>query len=361
MTSRPALVADPAAVTPSWLTEVLHHAGLARGQRVVTLDAARIGTGQVGENVRYRLTYDTPGDGPGSVVAKFAASDDLSRTTGVATRNYEREVWFYDQVQPTVGIRTPRYLFGAVVAGTAEMVVVLEDLAPAVQGDQLAGCSVEQARLAMSEAAALHGPRWGDPSLAVIEWLSRPDPETLKGRAELYRAVHPGFVARYRGRLDPDVIELSSFLGERLEAYSAGTGGPRTVTHGDFRLDNLLFGVDDHPYPVATVDWGGLGHGEGLADVAYFLGAGLLPEVREAHEAELVIGYHAALVEHGVVGHSAEACWEAYRWYAFSGLLMAVVASQIVRQEERGDEMFCVMAERHARQALHLNSPALLG
>jgi hypothetical protein len=31
-----------------------------------------------------------------------------------------------------------------------------------------------------------------------------------------------------------------------------------------------------------------------------------------------------------------------------SGYYMALLASQIVEQTERGDEMFCVMAERHA-------------
>lgn len=357
----PALPAGPGAVTAEWLTQVLHAAGTALGQQVVEVAATVVGTGQVGENVRYRPTYDRPGDGPASVVAKFAAADELSRTTGILTRQYEREVWFYRQVRDTVAIRTPHCWHAAVVAGTADMVVVLEDLAPAVQGDQLAGCTPDQAALALSEAAALHAPRWDDPSLAAVDWLSRAEPEALAGRAELYRAVHPGFVERYRGRLDPDVLDLSRFLGDRLEAWSVGTGAPLTVTHGDFRLDNLLFGTPEGGHPAATVDWGGVGHGEALADVSYFLGAGLLPEAREADEEALVEGYHRALVERGVTGYPLERCWDAYRWYAFSGLLMAVVASQIVRREERGDEMFCVMAERHARQALHLGTPALLG
>lgn len=356
-----ALPAGPEAVTAGWLTDVLHGAGTACGQRVVEVTGTVVGTGQVGENVRYRLTYDHPGDGPASVVAKFAAADELSRSTGILTRQYEREVWFYQRVRHTVAIRTPHCWHAAVVPGSADVVLVLEDLAPAVQGDQLAGCTPDQAALALAEVAGLHAPRWDDPSLAGIDWLSRAEPESVAGRAELYRAVHPGFVGRYRHRLDPDVLDLSRFLGDRLEAWSVGTRAPLTVTHGDFRLDNVLFGTSEGGHPAATVDWGGLGHGEALADVSYFLGAGLLPDVREAHEEALVQGYHRALVERGVTGYPLERCWDAYRWFALSGLLMAVVASQIVRREERGDEMFCVMAERHARQALHLGTPALLG
>ena len=52
--------------------------------------------------------------------------------------------------------------------------------------------------------------------------------------------------------------------------------------------------------------------------------------------------------------------WEDYRRYAFGGLIMAVVASTLVRRTDRGDEMFITMADRHARQALDLDSLELL-
>ena len=53
--------------------------------------------------------------------------------------------------------------------------------------------------------------------------------------------------------------------------------------------------------------------------------------------------------------------WTLYRHYAFSGLVMAIVASFLVRQTDRGDEMFMTMASRHAHQALDLDSESLLG
>ena len=39
---------------------------------------------------------------------------------------------------------------------------------------------------------------------------------------------------------------------------------------------------------------------------------------------------------------------------------MAIVASALVRRTDRGDEMFMTMAERHARQALDLDTETLL-
>ena len=46
-------------------------------------------------------------------------------------------------------------------------------------------------------------------------------------------------------------------------------------------------------------NWQTLAIGPALTDVAYFLSAGLDPDVRRAHEVELVRGYHAELLAHG--------------------------------------------------------------
>ena len=55
-----------------------------------------------------------------------------------------------------------------------------------------------------------------------------------------------------------------------------------------------------------------------------------------------------------------EGVWRDYRLYAFSGVLMAIFASMNVERTERGDEMFAVMAERPAWQAIDLDSLSLL-
>jgi hypothetical protein len=73
----------------------------------------------------------------------------------------------------------------------------------------------------------------------------------------------------------------------------------------------------------------------------------------------LVAAYCDALQARGVACDQ-ERVWLEYRLYAFSGFLMAVFAAMNVQRTERGDEMFAVMAERPARQALHLDSLSLL-
>jgi hypothetical protein len=356
----PAIVSDPALVTPDWLTEVLRDGGhLPSGGRVTKVEGRRVGTGQVGQNIIFSVSYEG-GSGPASLVAKLPSPDPVSRATGVALRNYEREVRFYQEVAGTVRIRTPRCYHADVDLDSGDFVLLLEDLSPAVPGDQVAGCSVEEAALAMQELARLHGPRWEDPALDSIEWLSRRTPESGQQVQAMYQAVWPGFVERFGGALTTEALALAERFGGSLAAWLSEREGPATVTHGDYRLDNMLYGTAAGGYPLAVVDWQTPGHGPGAADAAYFLGAGLPVEERRAHEDALLRIYHDALQEEGVTDYPWEQCREDYRAYTFSGVLMAVVASMIVGQDERGDAMFTAMATRHLAHAIDLRADELL-
>jgi hypothetical protein len=353
----PSLVSAPEAVTVDWLDSVLHESGDLAAAHVTGFGARSVGTGQVGENVRFTLEYDSEAQGaPASVVIKFPSLDAKSRATAVAQGIYRKEVSFYREIAATVGIRTPRCLFADIDLASQDFVLVMEDLAPALQGDQIRGCSVEQASIALDELAKLHAPRWGDPKLAEVSWLGRREPGGGQLLQAIYQSVWPGFVERFGSRLDAEQLALAEQLGAGLAAWVDGGEGPLTVTHGDYRLDNMLFGSGEAAFPLAVVDWQTVGHGVGTADAAYFLGAGLPLEVRRREELALMREYHRKLEAAGVKGYDWDACWLDYRRYAFSGVLMAVVASMIVGESERGDEMFAAMATRHTAHALDHDS-----
>jgi hypothetical protein len=355
-------VLTPDGVTPGWLTARLLDAGSLRRARVIGLEPEPIGTGQMGLNVRFLLRYDAVEPGaPHCVVGKFASSNPTSRATGLAQGAYLREVRFYQQLQATVGIRTPRCYHAAIEPSTGEFVLLLEDLAPARQGDQIEGCGVEQASLALSELAKLHAPHWGAPKLAALDWLSTPSPEAAQLLQALYTSVWPGFVERYSHALSSEQLAIAERLGRNAAAWAEGAArGPLALTHGDYRIDNMLFGSPEGGYPLAVVDWQTCAQGAPVADASYFLGASLLPELRRAHERELLEQYHAALIAEGVQGYPVEQCWADYRRFAFSGVVMAVVASMIVEQSARGDEMFIAMATRHATHALEVDAAEFL-
>jgi len=360
MTVRPPLPADPATLTPEWLTTALHAAGIGAGSRVLDVARTRIGTGQVATNVRCALVWDRkPADAPASVVVKIPSDDPVSRATGAAQQIYRKEVEFYRRIVRTVDIRTPRVWLADIDDDGETFFLLMEDVTPAEQGDQLAGCSVDRAALALGELARLHAPRWGDPSLAEDALLWDPGLDRAALMQALYSAVWPGFRERYGARLAPELMAVAERFEPRVGAWVAGTEGPLTVIHGDYRLDNMLFGTGAGAPPLAVVDWQTVARGLGTADASYFLGAGLVVADRRAHERELLRGYWEALRARGVAEYGWDTCWRDYRRTAYAGLVMAVVASMIVVQTARGDDMFLAMASRHAQQVLDLESEAL--
>jgi len=350
----PALLPRPEEVTPGWLSEVLGHP-------VTGFETEPVGTGQMGDSFRFRLAYESaPANAPETVVGKFTPASEASRATAVTMRTSEVEVRFYQQLAGKVGIRVPHVWFCDVRPETGEYVIVMEDMAGSVPGDQVAGCSVDQASLALDELARLHAPLWGDPALHSYEWLDRSTAENRGMHRALLQMLWDGFRERYADRLEPEVVDLGEVFVSRLEPFLEHQPAAATVQHGDYRLDNLLFGRDEGSPPVCVVDWQTVSLGPGLSDVSYFCGAGLQPEDRRAGERQLVEQYHGRLVSLGVEGYDWDAAWEDYRRYAFSGLLMAVGASMLVERTDRGDDMFMAMAHRHATHALDLDSLELL-
>ena len=103
-----------------------------------SFETAPIGTGQMADTTRFTLTLDEPGAGPGQVVGKFASADDQSRGTGLALRAYEIEVRFYREVAARIGARVPAVHLAEVEPDTGWFTLLMEDIAGAAQGDQIA-------------------------------------------------------------------------------------------------------------------------------------------------------------------------------------------------------------------------------
>jgi hypothetical protein len=324
------------------------------GAEVTAGPPKRIGEGQVGMNLRFALQSDDSSV-PSSVVVKMASPDPTSRATGISLRNYEREVKFYNEIVGTLDVRSPRCWFADWHEANGDIAIVLEDMAPSEQGDQIDACGIDHATLAVEQLVKMQGPRWGDDSLFDVDWLQRRDAADAERLAGLIGMVLPGFLATYTDAILRDVgqegLDFISTLAEKIPAYIAAKDAPFTVTHGDYRLDNLLFATTPDGVPCAVVDWQTPGHGNGVSDLAYFIGAGLLPEARRQYEWQLVDQYIAGLESYG---HTIDHEWvkNHYRREAISGVIMAIVASQIVGRTERGDKMFEVMATRHLLQGI---------
>jgi hypothetical protein len=326
------------------------------GETTITaVKAEPVGTGQVSDSYRLRMSYDGPAEMPPTLIAKVPAADSASRIAARTFRTYEIEACFYDQLAPGLPVALARCYYAGYDADPDEYVVLLEDLAPALPGDQLAGLHPDEAAAAVAELAALHAAGWDSPEFAALPWLNRSGPEAAALLAAAISDLYPGFRDRYGDRLEQGTLTLIEDFLPNAGSYLAGTDEPRTIVHGDFRADNLLFGRDR---PV-VLDWQTAGFGAAAGDLSYFLASSLPVAARRQYEEALVRRYHAGLDSRGVK-LSWRDCWDGYRRHAFGGIVMDIIAAMFVQQTERGDEMFATMARRHARHALDLDALALL-
>ena len=351
-----AAVMRPEHIDPAWLTAQLRAAGVVRDSAVIDFAQKPIGNGLVGTSIRFELTYDTAEpDAPGSVVGKFPATDETSRQSGAGMRLYLRETSFYRDIAPTVQIRTPHVFVNHFDPDTHDFLLLFDDLTPARGGDQLTGCDPDDARTAMREIAGLHAPLWGSPAVDEFSFLGLPHDETAR-IVQLVAPVAVLFRERFDGALEPEVMDAVMRLVPLADALMFDAPPQRTVLHGDFRLDNVLFDAKGGAWKLATLDWQTVGRGCGTQDASYFLGAGLRENDRAAHEQDLLRTYHETLLSYGVDAYSWEQCWRDYRKHSLNGLFMAMFSAISVARTDRGDDMFLTMARRHARQALELGA-----
>lgn len=350
-----AFVDRPEDLTARWLTEALQSAG--HDLRPAGATYEPVGTGQMGRTVRLHLTYEGC-KGPSTLIAKMAGEDEATRA--LVAPGYAAEVGFYTELAPSLRVRTPSAWYGAISADHTQFTLLLDDLAPAMPGQQAAGCSVKQAGAALDNLIGLHAPRWGDPTLEAMEFLMRPDPEMAAMMRQVMTSAADEFVERYRDELGAEHAQTLRDAAVVIEKWQLARISPFSVLHGDYRLDNLLF----HPVTAAAsvVDWQTAAIGPPLRDVAYFLGTCLESADRRAHEESLVRRYHEALLGAGVAGYGADACWTDYRLGQLQGPMITVIGCIYASAERtpRSDAMFVAMARRSSTAIRDLGSLELV-
>ncbi len=355
--SAPMAIVTPDQVTPAWITQALHARGI--DARVARLESEGVGTGQLGETRRFFLHYEGPTapDAPRTVVGKFSSPNEVARKTGCEMGFYKSEVMFYRELSHRAGIRTPSVFVAELDPVTNDFVLLLEDLAPAKQGDQMRGCTIAEAQAALSEAARLHAAFWNDESLLTADWCYVPPGAQGFYTTALIEQSWDHVKKHYDGWLSPEVQDVCAKYVRNHAYWNRPRQFPKVFSHNDFRPDNMMF----HPgQRVAVVDWQTSNFlGTGM-DVAYFLGGALSREVRQANEQALLQGYHAELLALGVKDYSFEHLMADYRHYSFAVIAVAIAATLIVKRTERGDAMLMQMTIGGALQALDNHALDLL-
>ncbi len=326
-------------LTPAWLTGFLGGAG--HDVTVTSVGSEPVGSGQMAGSYRLALTYAEPTHLPTTMVAKLAIGELPQRQ--FASGVFRNEVLFYQRLAPTLAVPRPDCYASVISPEHTEFVLLLKDMAPAVQGDQIAGCTPHQARAVALAAAGLHGPRWCDQTLLEVPGLALP---THDDRVLMDSVLEP-MADAFRSRFVLDEHETATIdwlvatAGDWLERP------PRrfALIHGDLRIDNVLFGPD---VQVTVVDWQTITPGNPLRDIAFLLSTSLNVEDRRTHERAIVAAYHAALGGFGVTDYTLDECWADYVDSLIQAPLIIVFGCGAAIPTERGDRMFTTMLARCA-------------
>ena len=193
-----------------------------------------------------------------------------------------------------------------------------------------------------------------------LDFISGFTADTADFVGEIATTASEQFVDRYQQDLTADDAATLRASAAAIADWLRARQEPFAVLHGDYRLDNLMFGraADD----VVAVDWQTLAIGPPARDVAYFVGTSLTVDTRRSVEQQLVGAYHDELLARGVTDYDLDRCFDDYRLGQLQGPLITMLGAVFATAErtEAADRMFLAMARRSCAAIRDLHSLDLL-
>ena len=354
--TRPPIPQNAGEVTAQWMQQALTAGGASDLPPIKEIGLKEIGgagVGIMGALMRCHLTYHGPQPAaPETVILKLPSEQPknlrMSKRLGLHKREYD----FYSLAAPYTPVRTPTLLYGDFEASTDRFVLVLEDLRDMQMVSQLDGASPEQAKRAIRAVARLHGTFWNkvdQPPLTNFYDDLAPKHRALVQLIYLANLV-PTF-KRFGSFFSDEIRRLAEAYGPRIADHIGHVAaGPKTLIHGDFRLDNIFFAADPGtvecaPFEqgredVAVIDWQLSALSIPLYDVAYFLASSVTTDVRRQIEREALEEYSGIIRGMGVQEFSFEECWRLYRENMLGRLLTLVfVCGGLDLGDDRGRQL----------------------
>jgi len=337
-------------VTPAWVSDAL-------GCEVQSLEFEQVGQGigLMGDIFKVVLSGDAKAQALGSVVVKLPSSFEDNRQQGIALGMFDAEVRFYNELAPAVKVGLPEIYHSEIIAGTADFVIVMEDLSDLKLVNQSEGMTALEARSAVGVLASIHATWWDKGRDAAFDWIPSMTGPRIEYVDQLLLQILPAFEAGFAKDLSADQLSIfRGFAGNYLKINSIlAERSPWTIAHQDYRVENMMF-ADDDSNRVVVIDWQGIGRGPGVYDLSYILSGSMDIELRRAHETALVEHYHETLVAAGVTNYSQAQAWLDYQHaQLMGGLATAMVAGgNLDLSNERGQQLVASMAIRHSQAAL---------
>jgi len=351
----------PADVSAEWMTQVLRQSETIRRGAVSQVRTEPLGSvqGYLSGVGRVILTYDTPqSDAPETVVIKLPAVAEMNRQIGESLRAYQREALFYLHIAPQTDVRVPRCYHASADPDVGDWSLVLEDGSGLRNGDQIEGFTLDEALSAIRTIARLHARWWNSPELAALDWMPR---ENLS-LVHQFQDDWPKFRDEYARRIGPEATaagEKIAASGEAIEQLVKDSA--TTITHWDYRADNVLLDDANAEQPVMVLDWQLAVRNVGAFDIARAITGSLPILVQEHHLRELVGVWHGELVTLGVQDFSADDAWRHYQLGLLQLLYTPIAFHHVLSHEAgRSQELLRAIIERQFHAVLESDACEIL-
>lgn len=324
-------LASPEYITEAWLTVVLQMQWPDLAP-VMAFTCEPVSCHDFDVVVRLKLKYqgrdgDQAGSGaqgeagPASVLAKFSRPLPSPRWAQFVRSSFVREVSAYQELNQHYACRVPGLLFAA--ADDSRFNLLLEDTG----GEALVDTDspdehLREHEVALQELAQLHGCFVRTSPVSAPEWQLR-QRDNARFIAHAYRQGVEALRGVYPGWLAQDYFVLIERFADYVADWHRFERHILTLTHGDVRLENVLFERRGTACRASLVSWKLVGLRNPMYDVASLLSNELSYVARNNSEANLIQRYCRIFEQSGTQYPLREA-YQDYRFNLFGPLIFNI-------------------------------------
>ncbi|MCK7597529.1 phosphotransferase [Microbulbifer sp. CAU 1566] len=323
-----AALQSPEALTESWLSAALQLCN-PQWPELVGFSCEPLSSNDFDILVRLHLRFaDTSGAAPATVLAKFSRPLPTPQWEAFIRQSFAREASAYQELNSHYACRVPGLIFAA--ADGQQFNLLLEDCGGEFYASDASPDEHQPEHEAvLQELAQLHGCFVRTSPASAPQWQLR-QRDNARFIAHRYRVGVDALREVYAGTLAQGHFGLVEKFADYVADWHRYERHILTLSHGDARLENVLFQRDGATCRASLVGWKLAGVRNPMYDVASLLSNDLSYVARNNSEATLLQRYCRVFEQSGTQYPFREAC-EDYRFNLFGPLIFNICATGFLK------------------------------
>ena len=329
-------------VTDQWLIDILSSHQAFADAPISSVDRQSVGDGigQVGEFNKVVVTTESAMQS--TLFLKLRAPIEGMHAVALRYKMYEKEVRFYNELAAHMNVRTPEVYYADYDPETDNVALLMEFLDGWHSPDQITGASHNQTLAAIKQLAAINTPYWN--RTQDLPWLPTMQTDYMQQTISDMAACSDIFFQRFGTELPISKSDFDRIIESWPAILDGLSEGNLTLTHYDYRVENMFFSSDESE--VAVIDWQLIGALRAGWDLAYLIGTNIPSEQRRANEQQYIDLYLDCMRDHGVNYSEAELRHD-MKWSLLGLCSIAVIGgANFDVSNERSFELFKVISIR---------------